>query len=267
MKENIKLSVIILSFLLTIGGLNAQTIKGKVIDEKSNQPLVGAVIAYKNSGILTDNQGEFTIDRKEAGDLLKISYLGYKPQEIALNNKSKSLTIKLEEDQIALDDVVVIGYGTTSKEKLTGAVTTITSDVLKQSSGSSILEALQGRVPGLYITQSSGLPGSEASISIRGVHTFTATLGHGCCGGSSNDPTYSEPLVIVDGVPFQSKSISALGLGSVGEINPLVTLSTNDVERVDILKDADATAIYGTRGSNGVILITTKGSGFQESWN
>jgi TonB-dependent SusC/RagA subfamily outer membrane receptor len=273
MKSTVKLSIIVLSVLLFTGNASAQRkesndaqkVTGKVIDRKTNQAVAGAVVAFGNGGVLTDDRGEFAVNRAETGDRLRISYLGYKPQEITLNDKSKSLTVKLDEDQAVLNEVVVIGYGTTSKEKLTGAVTTIGADILSQSSGSNLLEALQGRVPGLLIAQSCGLPGAQASISIRGVNTFTATLGHACCGGSSNDPTFSEPLIIVDGVPFITKSISALGLGSVKEISPLVTLNTNDVERVDILKDADATAIYGTRGSNGVILITTKGAGAQES--
>jgi TonB-dependent SusC/RagA subfamily outer membrane receptor len=264
MKTKIKFSVAILSLLLSINGLNAQNVKGKIVD-KNGDPIPGAFISYgENQGTSADEKGEFTVNPDEVGKQLSVNFLGYKTKQVKLNNKSKDLTIQLDEDLKHLDQLVVIGYGKSSREKLTGSVTTITADVLAQSSGSSLLEALQGRVPGLYITQDSGLPGAQASISIRGVHTFTATLGHGCCGGSSNDPTFSEPLVVVDGVPFQTKSISAVGLGSVKEISPLVTLNTNDVERVDVLKDADATAIYGTRGSNGVILITTKSFNSQE---
>lgn len=248
-----------MAFLLFTGNLNAQSLQGKIVDKKSGEPIAGALVAFDNGGVSTNDQGEFSVDPKETKGLLKIAFLGYKPQQVAINEKSKNLVIRLEEDPKALDEVVVIGYGKSSKEKLTGSVSTITSETLAQYPGTNLLEALQGRVAGLTIARSSGLLGSATSINIRGVNTFTSGAGgHTCCVSGDPTNTNTEPLVIIDGVPFINQSVSPLDIGSVGAIGPLATLSTTDVERIDILKDADATAIYGSRGANGVILITTK---------
>ncbi|MDR0768350.1 MAG: TonB-dependent receptor plug domain-containing protein [Dysgonamonadaceae bacterium] len=263
MKTNVQLLVVACGLLLSIGGLNAQTIEGKVIDKKSNEPVVGAVVASRNTKVLTGSQGEFTVNKEEVGDRLKVTFLGYKPLEIALNDKSKNLVLKLEEDQQALDEVVVIGYGKSSKRKATGTVSTITRDILEQYPGTNALEVLQGRVAGLTLTKSSGLPGSSVSINIRGITTidegFVDACGSGgCCGVTEG--TAVEPLIVIDGVPFINESISPLDIGAVGAIGPLASLSTADIERIDVLKDSDATAIYGSRGANGVVLITTRQS-------
>ncbi|MDR2564211.1 MAG: TonB-dependent receptor plug domain-containing protein [Prevotellaceae bacterium] len=257
MKTKLKISVTILSFLLLSGHLNAQSLKGKIVDKKSGEPIAGAVVAYDKGSVLTDDQGTFTVNQKESGDRLSVSILGYKSQEVALGDRPQNLVIRLDAEQKALSEVVVTGYGKSSKEKLIGSVSTITAETLAQYPGTNLLEVLQGRVAGLTIARSSGLAGSATSINIRGVNTFTSgASGCACC--ISGEVTNTEPLVIVDGVPFINQSVSPLDLGAVGSIGPLATLSTSDVERIDILKDADATAIYGSRGANGVILITTK---------
>jgi TonB-dependent SusC/RagA subfamily outer membrane receptor len=250
-----------LGLLLSISGINAQTIKGRVIDKNSNEPVVGASVTYgKDGGVSTNDKGEFTVDAKDAGKSLNISYLGYKAQKVNLKDDT-DLIISLEEDQKALSDVVVIGYGKSSREKLTGNVATITSETLAQYPGTSVLEVLQGRVSGLTLTKTSGVAGAGASINIRGLNTPLGAVvdscgPNGCC--VTEETTNTEPLIIVDGIPFINQSISAWEIGAAGAIGPLATISPSDLERIDILKDADATAIYGSRGANGVILITTK---------
>ena len=259
MKTKLRISISVLGILLLSGALSAQSLKGKIVDNKSGEPIAGAVVAYDKGSISTDDQGGFSVKENESGDRLTISSLGYKSQEITVGDRSQHLVIRLEEDKKALDQVVVTGYGKSSKEKLTGSVSTITAETLAQYPGTNLLEVLQGRIAGLTIARTSGLQGSATSINIRGVNTFTSgASGHTCCVSGDATNTNTEPLVIIDGVPFINQSVSPLDLGAVGAVGPLATLSTSDVERIDVLKDADATAIYGSRGANGVILITTK---------
>jgi TonB-dependent SusC/RagA subfamily outer membrane receptor len=251
-----------LGLLLSVGVIDAQTVKGRVIDKNSNEPVVGAVVSYgKNGGVITDINGEFSVDAKKAGKSVNVSFLGYKEQKVDLNRISENPVINLEEDSKTLSEVVITGYGKSTREKATGNISTITSETLEQYPGTSVLEVLQGRVAGLTIAKSNGLAGSNTSINIRGLNTpsgsVTLSAGHSCCGGEDSKPN-TEPLIIIDGIPFINQSISPLELGAVGAIGPLATLSTSDIERIDVLKDADATAIYGSRGANGVILITTK---------
>jgi TonB-dependent SusC/RagA subfamily outer membrane receptor len=263
MKAKVKLLVIACGLLLSIGGINAQTIKGRVVD-KNGEPIPGAVITYGNNGGLTSAvNGEFTVDKKTAGSKVTVKSLGFIEKTVKLNEKSNNLTITLEEDTKDLDQVVVVGYGKSSKRKATGTVSTITRNVLEQYPGTNVLDVLQGRIAGLTLTRSSGLPGSSVSINIRGITTidegFTDACGSGgCCGVTEG--TKVEPLIVIDGVPFINESISPLDVGAVGAIGPLASLSTADIERIDVLKDSDATAIYGSRGANGVILITTRSS-------
>jgi TonB-dependent SusC/RagA subfamily outer membrane receptor len=208
--------------------------------------------------VITDINGEFSVDAKKAGKSVNVSFLGYKEQKVDLNRISENPVINLEEDSKALNEVVITGYGKSTREKATGNVSTITAETLAQYPGTSVIDVLQGRVAGLTIAKSSGLPGSNASINIRGLNTPSGAVGDACGCCTTGDATNTEPLVIIDGVPFVNQSISALDLGAVGSIGPLATLSTADIERIDVLKDSDATAIYGSRGANGVILITTK---------
>lgn len=263
MKSKIKLFAVILGVLFTANELNAQVINGKVVD-KNGEPISGATIAYgENKGVTSDANGLFTINREDVGSEFTVSFLGYKSQQVKVSDK-KELTVTLEEDQKVLDQVVVVGYGKLKREKLTGSVTTIDEATLATYSGKSVLDVLQGRVAGLQVASKSGLPGAGASINIRGVNTigssFVDACGEkGCCTDpNADDQTNTEPLIIVDGVPFINQSVSALSIGAAGATGPLATLSTSDIERIDILKDADATAIYGSRGANGVILISTK---------
>lgn len=200
-------------------------VTGNISD--SMGPLIGATVKVKgtSNGVATDMDGNFTLDVKPGATLI-ISYVGYNTQEVVVTNQS-SLKITMKEDGHALNDVVVIGYGTQRKEAITGSVANVGGDKLNQIVSSNAAQALQGRVAGVLMTQTSSQPGAEMQIRIRGQRSLNA----------SNDP-----LIVLDGIPF---------MGNLSDINPA------DIKSMDILKDASATAIYGSRGANGVILITT----------
>ena len=200
---------------------------GHVTD--SQGPLIGATVMEKgtNNGTVTDFDGNFTLNVKP-GATLVISYVGYESQEVKAGD---NVRVKLKEDGHVVNEVVVIGYGTQRREAVTGSVANIGGEKLNQIAASNAAEALQGRVAGVLMTQTSSKPGAEMQIRIRGQRSLSA----------SNDP-----LIVLDGIPF---------MGQLSDINPA------DIKSLDILKDASATAIYGSRGANGVIIITTvKGS-------
>ncbi|MBR1631696.1 MAG: TonB-dependent receptor [Paludibacteraceae bacterium] len=193
-------------------------------------PVTGASVAVKGTsqGTITDLDGNFSLEAKK-GDVLVISFVGYKSQEVKVTGAA-SLNITLEPDAIGLEEVVAIGYGTMKKSDLTGAVTTVKADQLTKTPAAGLDQALQGRAAGVTVNSNSGTPGGAATIRIRGIGS--------AIGG--NDPLY-----VVDGVITSDISF----------------LSPNDIQSMEILKDASATAIYGSRGANGVILITTKSGG------
>ena len=200
---------------------------GHVTD--SQGPLIGATIMEKgtNNGTVTDFEGNFSLNVKP-GATLVISYVGYESQEIKAGD---NLRVNLKEDGHVVNEVVVIGYGTQRREAVTGSVANIGGEKLNQVAATNAAQALQGRVAGVLMTQTSSKPGAEMQIRIRGQRSLSA----------SNDP-----LIVLDGIPF---------MGQLSDINPA------DIKSMDILKDASATAIYGSRGANGVIIITTvKGS-------
>ena len=200
---------------------------GHVTD--SQGPLIGATVMEKgtNNGTVTDFDGNFTLNVKP-GATLVISYVGYESQEVKAGD---NVRVKLKEDGHVVNEVVVIGYGTQRREAVTGSVANIGGEKLNQIAASNAAQALQGRVAGVLMTQTSTKPGAEMQIRIRGQRSLSA----------SNDP-----LIVLDGIPF---------MGQLSDINP------TDIKSMDILKDASATAIYGSRGANGVIIITTvKGS-------
>lgn len=210
--------------------LMAQSIRvtGTVTDEKS-EPIIGATVSVKetNTGVITDFDGKFSLDVPGESSVLEFSYISYEKQEIRVGSK-RNFDVKLREDQQMLDEVVVVGYGTQKRANLTGAVGTVNSDELTSRIMPNTSSLLQGRVPGLQITQNSGQPGNESNdIQIRGMGTFSSAG--------------SNPLVLIDGVE-----------GDMNKLNP------NVIESVSVLKDAASAAIYGSRAANGVILITTK---------
>ena len=205
-----------------------KTISGNIVDSKG-EPIIGANIIEKGTtnGTITDYDGNFILKVNDSA-VLKISYIGYLEQEIITKDKN-SIKVVLLEDSQALDEVVVVGYGTMKKRDVTTAIASLKSSDLQDKPVSSIAEAMVGRMPGVQVSQNSGEPGSNLQIKVRGTGTITA--------GTS-------PLYVVDGVPLAKEDLS--------------TFNMNDVESIEVLKDASSSAIYGSRGSNGVVLITTK---------
>ena len=202
------------------------TINGVVIDE-TDTPLIGATVQVKNTqkGVVTDFDGKFSIKANSNATLI-ISYIGYKNQEIKIKGQ-KNLNIKLEPDNAMLDEVIVVGYGSMKKSDLTGSVSSVAAKSIEGFKTGSVVEALGGQIAGVQITQSDGTPGSGFDIKIRGVGTVNGD---------------SSPLYIVDGF----------------EVSSIDYLPNSDIESVEVLKDASASAIYGARAANGVVLVTTK---------
>lgn len=225
MKKFTCLLIVILSGFLAAHA-QSFSVSGNVTDE-SGIPLLGVNVLVKNQsrGTTTDFDGNYTIGNITSGDILQFSYLGFNTQEIRITDQ-QTLDVQLSADNEALDEVVVIGYGTQSKKEVTGAVSTVGSGTIEELNPVRVEQALQGRVAGVNITSTSGSPGSASTINIRGIST-------------NGD---SRPLILVDGAVIEDLSV----------INP------NDIENISVLKDATA-GIYGVRAANGVILITTKG--------
>nr|WP_315238797.1 TonB-dependent receptor [uncultured Flavobacterium sp.] len=232
-----------------------RTLTGKVLDEKGFPlPGVSVLLVGSNKHGVSDFDGQFYIDLPAGKHTLKVAYLGYKTQEITVENQS-SITIKLQPDLAKLDEVVIIGYGTTTKRTTTGSVVKITAEDIEKQPITNILQSLQGRTPGVFVSQTSGYAGSDMNISIRG-RNFIA---------GDNLPFY-----IIDGIPYIGDDLKeqaqkdegaqnmSVVRGAQKRTSPLNILNPNDIESIEILKDADATAIYGSRGANGVVLITTK---------
>lgn len=225
------------------------TIKGTVVDERG-EPLIGVNVFVKGStvGAITDLDGNFSLNAS-AGSTLVISYIGYLSQEIVVKANSP-LNIILKEDTKTLDEVVVIGYGTSRKKDITGSVSSVKAEELNSVASSSVSQMLQGRVAGMNSIQRSAQPGAGMSINIR---------------GAASPSGNNAPLYVVDGVPLQSNSTADPGLDSSSydlrtgvDRDPLNTINPNDIESIEVLKDASAAAIYGASAANGVILITTK---------
>lgn len=216
--------------MLPFGILAQSTLKGTVLDGTNSSPLPGAnvIVEGTSNGTTTDFDGKFTISNVKSGDVITISYVGFKDQKITFNNQD-NIIITLQEDSQELKDVVVIGYGTVKKKDATGSVSTISSKDFNKGANVTVDNLLTGKVAGVTINSNGGSPGSVPTIRIRGGSSLLAN---------------NDPLVVLDGLPMDSRV--------------LATLNPSDVESFTILKDASATAIYGTRASNGVIIITTK---------
>ncbi|MDD2797137.1 MAG: TonB-dependent receptor [Bacteroidales bacterium] len=217
---------------------------GRVLD-KNKEPMIGVNIRIKGkkTGSVTDLDGKFTVNI-DNGDNIIISYIGYITQEVETKNKT-AITVIMEENTTAINEVVVVGYGTVQKRDLTGAVTTIKQDIFEQSRQSSFLNNMQGRVAGLQITSGSGEPGSGAKVIIRGANTIAGS---------------SDPLYVIDGVQVNESEAPMANsqFGSNSRIDPLSSINPADIVSVEVLKDASSTAIYGAKGANGVIIITTR---------
>lgn len=235
-----QLTLLLLLLLLAIGA-DAQTASGTVKDT-SGEPLIGVTVSVKGqkAGAVTDFDGNFNIDAAQGSTLL-FSYIGYQPQEVKYLGTPLSVTMK--EDNAMLNEVVVVGYGTMKRSDITGSTVSVTADDMKKSVATSLDQALQGRAAGVQVTQNSGTPGGGISVSIRGTNSLNG----------------NEPLYIIDGIAVQGQTgDNGAGGDKMGNTNALSGINPADIVSMEVLKDASATAIYGSRASNGVVIITTK---------
>ena len=220
--------VALLSVLAVGAFAQSKTVSGTVLD-KTGESVIGASVVVKGTtnGTITDFDGKFTLQNVPDNGTIQVSFVGYKTVDIQVKGQS-TVKIILEEDTETLDEVVVVGYGVQKKSDVTGAMARVTSKVIEDRPVQNALQAMQGRVTGVDIT-SNNRPGELGDIRIRGNRSLTAD---------------NNPLYVIDGIPMSA--------GSIADVNP------SDIESMEILKDASATAIYGSRGANGVILVTTK---------
>ena len=219
--------------LLAASVASAQTrkITGTVVDEVGI-PLIGSVVASQDgkSGAMTDDKGVFTLNVRSNDQTVSVSFLGYLTQNVNIQGKTDIKVQMMPDPNNSLNEVVVIGYGEVKKGDLTGSVGSVKMSDIKEAPGLSVDQALQGRIAGVDIMSTTGEPGAATSIRIRGTRSITAS---------------NEPLIVVDGV--------------AGAVTDLTDINSDDIESISVLKDASSTAIYGSRGSNGVIMVTTKG--------
>ncbi|MCW5910603.1 MAG: TonB-dependent receptor [Cyclobacteriaceae bacterium] len=243
---------ILLCLLFTIAQAMAQkAVVSGVVKDASGAPMPAVNVLIKGTltGVTTDASGNFSIQAAPQ-DVLVFSFIGYASQEITVGNQT-TINIIMQEDITALQEIVVVGYGTQRKSDLTGAVSIVAGDALRNTITASVDQALLGRVAGVQVTQNSGQPGGAVSIRIRGTTSLTQS---------------SEPLYVIDGVRMGGRAAGITGFdwqgGSGGQqgasVNPLATLNPNDIESINVLKDASASAIYGSQAANGVVIITTK---------
>lgn len=212
------------------------TVKGTIRSE-TGEPLPGVNVLIQGSsrGTVTDADGVYTLADVNKGDVLLVSFIGYKTQEISAGDRA-TIDITLQPDVETLSEVVVVGYGTQRKIETTGSIASVKAEDIVQTPVTNIAQGLQARIAGVQITQNSAAPGGNITVRIRGTNSINGT---------------SEPLYIVDGIQISNS-------GGITDVSPLSTINPSDIESVEVLKDASATAIYGARGSNGVVLITTK---------
>lgn len=203
---------------------------------------VNVILKGTDVGTMTDFDGKFEITVPDTDAILVLSYIGYDSKEVTVGSNT-TLNIELESNMSELSEVVLIGYGSQRKSDLTGSVSSVSSEELQAVPATSFEQALQGRAAGVQVTQTSGVPGGETNIRIRGTSSVNAS---------------SEPLYVIDGMLVNSNGNETSIGGRGPRIGPLATINPNDIESIEILKDASATAIYGSRGANGVILISTK---------
>ena len=222
-----KLLLVTFSMLLAFTGWSQKTITG-VVNDSSGAPLPGAavVIDGTNDGVATDFDGNYSIEAN-VGDVLVFSFVGFVTQKVTVGD-SDTIDIFIQQDADELKEVVVTAYGTQKRESIAGAVSIIKADQIENSTFSNPVKSLEGLVSGLRVIQSSGQPGSDPIVRIRGFGSINAD---------------NSPLIVLDGVPYS---------GSLNSINP------QDIESTSVLKDANSTSLYGNKASNGVLLITTK---------
>lgn len=237
----------LMAFLFCIGFSSVsmaqtRTVSGKVTAANDGQPLPGVTILVKgtsNIGTSTDVNGDYSLEVPNDKNILVFSYVGFKTQEITIGDRSV-VNVKLAENIQQLNDVVVVGYGSQIKEDLTGNVSSVSGDEIQSVPVNSFERAIQGRAAGVFVNSGNGKLGQAIQVRIRGTSSLSAG---------------NQPLYVVDGVPVTSQSLSS---ASDAETNPMASLDMSNIESISVLKDASAAAIYGSRASNGVVIITTK---------
>jgi iron complex outermembrane receptor protein len=247
--RKVRLLCSLLLFTAVIASAQTETkpFTGKVTDETGN-PVPGASVQVKgtSTGTSTGVDGSFKLNVPATATTLIISYIGYVKQEVSITGKT-DLSVSLKLESTTLTDVVVVGYGTARKKDLTGSVVSIKSADFNKGIVTAPDQLIQGKVAGLMVVNNSGAPGGATTVRIR---------------GNSSVRTGSQPLYVVDGMPLDGRtakpSVNANGLGQTPDANPLNFINSFDIQSMDVLKDASATAIYGARGANGVVIITTK---------
>jgi len=236
----------LLILLLLIGSISyGQSVKGVVTDTDGGLPGVSVTIQGTTTGVQTDFDGNYSIKASQ-GDVLVYSYLGYKT-ELRTVGAETVINVTMTEDATQLEEVVVIGYGTTTVKDATGSVASVRAEDFNKGVIASPEQLIQGKTAGVQISSTSGAPGAGVNIRIRGTNSVRSN---------------NNPLFVVDGIPLSGQETTSggnvIGLGSNPAKNPLSFLNPNDIESISVLKDASATAIYGTRGANGVVIVTTK---------
>lgn len=235
-------------FFCLVGTVTAQTtIRGTVTDAETNDLMPGVNVLVKNTttgtvGTTTDFDGNYELQIPEGSNVLEFSYLGFETQNIEINGRT-TVNVTLQPQSEALDEVVIIGYGSVKKSDLTGSVASIDGAAVQELPVTSVDQAIQARAPGVQVVQSSAAPGGGVSVRIR---------------GSNSVNSGSEPLYVIDGFPIYPDNSAYSAGGNRQATNILASINPNDIESIEVLKDASATSIYGSRGSNGVVLITTK---------
>lgn len=243
MKKFIYSTLMLLSIGLTVQA-QRQEINGVVIDAETGEPIVGASILIKNTktGTISGIDGDFKLNVAK-GDHLVISYLGKQPLTVAAKG---NLQVRLIDNSKSIDDVVVVAYGTQQRRNLTSSIARVGSSTITESPVTSLEQALEGKMAGVSVTQATGAPGGAISVNIRGTSSISAG---------------NEPLYVVDGLPILSQDLSQRGGYQGNSLSGIADINPNDIESVEVLKDASASALYGSRASNGVVLITTKHGG------
>ncbi|SDS21512.1 SusC/RagA family TonB-linked outer membrane protein [Christiangramia echinicola] len=240
-------STLFLLFMLPMSFFAQNTVSGTVTESATGLPVPGVnvIVQGTTNGTISNFDGEYSIDNVSDGDILSFSFLGFATQEITYSGQS-TLDIQLEEDSAALDEVVVIGYGSVSKKDATGAVDQVSTEDFNQGPVQTAGQLITGKVAGVSVTSGGGAPGEGQTINIRGQGSLSLT---------------SSPLIVVDGIPLSNDAVG-------GSRNALDFINPSDIESMTILKDASSTAIYGSRAANGVIMITTKkGKGNEFKFN
>ncbi len=245
-------STVVALFLSVAAMAQGYRISGTVTSAADGQPMPGVSISEQgtSNGVSTNIDGTYSITVRSAGEAtLVYSFLGYRNETRQVNKSMTVVDVALAEESESIDEVVVVGYGVQKRSDLTGSIASISAEKLKTSAITNADQMLQGRVAGVQVTQNSGAPGGAASIRVRGASSIT----------SSN-----EPLYVIDGIPFSGDGNDiggfdwAGGTGGQTKVNPLSTIAPSDIVSMDVLKDASATAIYGSAGANGVVIITTR---------